>query len=86
VWGKTYVFDGDQITRGLLDGLVYDTETATSQLLQHVIVVGHGGFSESRVHCCYCCAAWVKCGVGVAASCDGHSREGMGLLTIEVEA
>jgi hypothetical protein len=61
------VFDGDQVTRGLLDSLVYDTETAASQLLEHVIVVGHGGISKGRVHCYERCAAAVLSSLSVAA-------------------
>ena len=74
------MFDGDEVTSGLLDSLVYDTETATSQLLQHVIVVGHCGVSKSRVHCYEACAAAVLSSLMVAAG-----REKMS-LTIETGA
>lgn len=75
-----YVFDGDQVTGGLLDGLVDDTKTSTAQFFQHVIVVGHGGFSQGRVHCYESCAAVGVDGLGVAAD-----RERMS-LTVETGA
>ena len=78
--GKTYVFDSNEVTSGLLDSLVDDTETSAAQLLQHVIVVGHCGVSKSGMHCYVCCAASVLSSLGIAVD-----REKM-RWTIEAEA
>jgi hypothetical protein len=78
--GEAYVFDGDEVTSGLLDRLVYDTETSAPQFLQHVIVVGHCGISKGWVHCYEACAAAVLSSLMVAAG-----REKMS-VTIETGA
>lgn len=52
-WGKTYMFDCNDIPSALVNCLVHHSKTSASQLLEHLVLIG----STLRGH--FRCRSWI---------------------------